>query len=200
MPILLTKRINENAAYAVWKISETVDQLCELHNERPNPDFHINKQCEWVATRMLIKHLCMSFDVPYHGIVKDENGKPFLKGVDAQISISHSFPIASAMLHLELPCGIDVEWPREKMSRIQSKFLHKQESHYRNNQTALCILWAAKEAIYKRYGKRQLSFKEHIVIDLQEDVISGKIMRNGEVTNVPLILENVNQYYLVYSI
>ena len=116
-----------------------------------------------------------------------------------QISLSHSFPVASAMIHTEKPCGLDVEWPREKMTRIQDKFLHEEESHYQNNQTALCIIWAAKEAIYKRYGKRNLSFKNNIIIDLKERNILGRIEKENFKEQVPLALEKVNQYFLVYS-
>ncbi len=200
MPLLLSKRINAKAAYAIWKISETTEMLQEMHSETPERTLHQNKLGEWLATRMLVSNLCMRHGIPYKGIRKDEYGKPHLVGSSAQISISHSFPIASAMLHLEAPCGIDVEWPREKMSRVQSKFLHPDEAHYRDNETALCIIWAAKEAIYKRYGKKQLSFKEDIIIDFEEDYISGTMLKNKKRIQVPLILEEVNHYFLVYSI
>ncbi len=199
MPLLLSKKIDESAAYAVWKISETNSQLQALHDEEASQDYHRNKIGEWLATRILIKLLCQKFGIGYHGIKKDENGKPFLIDSKAQISLSHSFPVASAMLHTSKPCGIDVEWPRQKMQRIQDKFLNPAESKYRGDLTALCTIWAAKEAIYKRYGKRNLSLKDHILIDLQEDSISGQILKKNEITDVPLSMEKLKQYILVYS-
>ena len=92
MPLLLSKKIDDHeAAYAVWKISETNGQLQRMITEQPPKDYHPTKQAEWMATRMLIENLCQKFDLDYQGIVKDQYGKPFLKGHKAQISISHSF-------------------------------------------------------------------------------------------------------------
>lgn len=199
MPLLLSKRIDLKSAYAIWKISETNYQLEQLHDETAPQGFHRNKTGEWIATRMLIKNLCGRFKINYQGITKDEHGKPFLIGSTAQISISHSFPIASAMIHLDKPCGIDVEWPRAKMSSIQSKFLHEDEMAYKDDQTSLCIIWAAKEAIYKAYGKKKLSFREHISVKLDKSEIQGRLLLNGQATEVPLTMEKIKQYFLVYS-
>lgn len=199
MPLLLSKKIDNQSAYAVWKISETTDQLKGMIPEKAPEHYHPSKQAEWMATRMLVENLCSRFDLKYDGIVKDEFGKPFLKNLSAQISISHSYPIASAMIHKQSPCGIDVEWPREKMARIQHKFLNEEEISYEDNTRALCIIWAAKEAIYKRYGKKQLSFKDNIVVKIDKDHLSGWIIMDGVRSEVPLFYEQVKQYLLVYS-
>lgn len=200
MPLLLSKKIDDQeAAYAVWKISETNGQLQELIAEQPPQNFHPSKQAEWMATRMLIENLCQRFGLDYQGIVKDEFGKPFLKGQSAQISISHSFPIASAMIHLTSPCGIDVEWPRTTMKRVQHKFLNSEEFQYRDDAHALCIIWAAKEAIYKRYGKKQLSFKDNMKVEITPNGLRGWILLNGKRTEVPMTYEQVKQYLMVYT-
>lgn len=200
MPLLLSKKIDDHeAAYAVWKISETNGQLQRMITERPPKDYHPTKQAEWMATRMLIENLCQKFDLDYQGIVKDQYGKPFLKGHTAQISISHSFPIASAMIHMNSPCGIDVEWPRATMQRVQHKFLNAEEYQYRDDQKALCIIWAAKEAIYKRYGKKQLSFKDNMKVEITENGLRSWILQNDDRTEIPIIHEQVKQYLLVYT-
>lgn len=199
MPLLLSKKIDDQAAYAVWKISETNEQLQRLIAEEPPADHHPTKQAEWMATRMLIKNLCLRFNLDYQGIVKDEYGKPFLKNHSAQISISHSFPIASAMIHRSSPCGIDVEWPRSTMQRVQHKFLNAEEYQYRDNARALCIIWAAKEAIYKRYGKKQLSFKDNMKLEIGPDHIRGWMLMGGKRTEIPMVHEQVKQYLLVYT-
>ena len=199
MPLMLSKRIDATSAYAIWKISEPLDQLGTLYHKRPDRQYHPHKLAEWIATRILIENLCMRFGIDFQGITKDEYGKPFLLNSTAQISISHSFPIASAMINLDSPCGIDVEWPRKQMVSIQKKFLHESEFVYKNNEVALCILWAAKEAIYKRYGKKKLSFKEHIKIQLLEEELAADLVTDEGTIRVPLVLERVKQYYLVYS-
>ena len=199
MPLLLSKKIDDQTAYAVWKISETNEQLMRMTSERAPDQYHPTKQAEWMATRMLVENLCSRFELAYKGITKDEFGKPFLREQAAQISISHSFPIASAMIHKQSPCGIDVEWPRQKMARIQHKFLNHEEYAYRDDTRALCIIWAAKEAIYKRYGKKQLSFKDNMVVKLGEDDLQGWIIDGSQKTAIPLQYEQVKQYLLVYT-
>lgn len=199
MPLLLSKKIDDRAAYAVWKISETNEQLRRMTKERAPDGYHPIKQAEWMATRILIENLCSRFDLEYQGIVKDENGKPFLKAHTAQISISHSYPIASAMIHRLAPCGIDVEWPRQKMARIQHKFLNQEEQEYLNDTRALCIIWAAKEAIYKRHGKKYLSFKDNIIVKIDDKNILGWTLVDGVRAEVPLFYEQVKQYLLVYT-
>lgn len=200
MPLLLSKKIDDHeAAYAVWKISETNGQLRQLINEEPPENYHPSKQAEWMATRMLVENLCQKFGLKYKGIVKDEFGKPFLKGQTAQISISHSYPIASAMIHMDSPCGIDVEWPRDKMHRIQHKFLNAEEFQYRDDTRALCVIWAAKEAIYKRYGKKQLSFQDNMKVEITENGLKGWLLLNGERNEIPMVQEQVKQYLLVYT-
>ncbi len=200
MPLLLSKKIDDqDAAYAVWKISETNGQLQQMINEQPPESYHPTKQAEWMATRMLVENLCQRFGLEYKGIIKDEYGKPFLKDQTAQISISHSFPIASAMIHKSSPCGIDVEWPRATMQRIQHKFLNAEEFQYRDDQQSLCVIWAAKEAIYKRYGKKQLSFKDNMKVEINSQGLRGWIIINGEKTEIPMVHEQVKQYLLVYT-
>ncbi|MEM9326716.1 MAG: 4'-phosphopantetheinyl transferase superfamily protein [Bacteroidota bacterium] len=199
MPLLLTKRIDPSSAYAIWKISEPLDELGKQYPKRPEGHYHPHKLAEWLATRILIQHLCMKFGIDFQGIRKDEFGKPFLINSTAQISISHAFPIASAMIDLHAPCGIDVEWPRRQLVTVQKKFLHRTEYSYVNNEVALCIIWAAKEAIYKRYGKKRLSFKEHIIIQLLEDHLIADMITEVGAVRVPLVIEQVKQYYLVYS-
>ncbi len=196
---MLSKRIDATSAYAIWKISEPLDQLGELYPHRPERTYHPHKLAEWIATRILIENLCMRFGIDFQGIRKDEYGKPFLINSTAQISISHSFPIASVMIDLNGPCGIDVEWPRQQMVKIQHKFLHQTEYVYENNELALCVIWAAKEAIYKRYGKKNISFKEHIKIQLLENEVAADLITKDGTIHVPLVLEQVKQYYLVYS-
>ena len=181
MPLLLSKKVNDHAAYGVWKIAETNSQLEEISPRKPPIDYHPTKQAEWMATRILVENLCQRFNLPFQGIVKDANGKPFLKSSTAQISISHSFPIAAAMIHTSGPCGIDIEWPRDILHRIKHKFLNSAELQYQNDLEKLCIIWTAKEAIYKRYGKKKLSFRDEMRITINEDAIIGEILKEGPI-------------------
>ena len=68
--------------------------------------------------------------------------------------------MAAAMIHLDAPCGIDIELPKSKLVNIQSKILHKSEYQYKNNVVNLCKIWITKEVRFKICGQTQLSFKK----------------------------------------
>ena len=103
MPLLLNKQVDEMSAYAVWNIQETFLDLPYLSPEPFPAALNPVRQAEWIVGRMLVKTLAEKFDIVYRGIGKQETGKPFLIDSDAHIAISHSFPIAAAMIHLKKP-------------------------------------------------------------------------------------------------
>ena len=54
-------------------------------------------------------------------------------------------------------------------------------------------------AIYKRYGKKQLSFKDNMKVEITEKGLRSWMLQNGERTEIPIIHEQVKQYLLVYT-
>ena len=200
MPLLLSKQINNKAAYAVWNIQETFLEIPYLSPEPFPAELHPVRQAEWIVGRILIKHLCESFDLEYQGVGRRETGKPFLIGHDVEISISHSFPMACAMLHLDKPCGIDLEQPREKMASVKDKFLNESEAAYRDDLKGICTIWCAKEVVYKIHGRKYLSLKDEINISIKdEETIIGEIIRPEEQEVFELHYEWVKDYILCFS-
>lgn len=201
MPLLLSKQIHDNAAYAVWNIQETFLELPYLSPEPFPAELHPVRQAEWIVGRILIKSLCEIFDLNYQGVGKYDTGKPFLKGHDVGISISHSFPMATAMIHLKKPCGIDLEQPREKMNIVKDKFLNESEAAYRDDLNKICTVWCAKEVVYKIHGRKYLSLKNEIEVKiLDEETIQGAIIRPEDQEEFKLHYEWVKDYILCYSI
>jgi 4'-phosphopantetheinyl transferase len=199
MPILLSKNISDHSAYAIWKISETELQLSELISETP-PDIADNKKSEWIVTRILVQYLCSIFNIDYQGMDNHPSGKPFLMGKTAEISITHSFPMAGAMINLNHPCGIDIELPREKLINIQSKFLHLNERKYEDDVESLCKIWMAKEVLYKVFGRSNLSFKNEMEINIIDEWnASGKILKEGHLAAHDIIFESVWNFRIAYS-
>lgn len=192
--------INPYSAYAVWKISETPDQLLQLTQETP-PEMHINKKSEWMVSRILVRYLCGRFEVPYMGMLNLETGKPVLKNHQAEISITHSFPFAAVMINLRRTCGIDLELRRSKLLVVQEKFLHESEAQYKNDLSKLCQIWSAKEVLFKVHGEKNLSFKDEMKVSLKPDGIGeGVIIKDGKETQIPLRFEDLYDYLLCYSI
>ena len=200
MPLFLTKKINKVSTYAVWNITETATELALLAGSSA---LHKNdkKKCEWLATRLLVIHLASQFEIPYAGIAKTTTGKPFLVGHSANISITHSFPMAAAMIHLDAPCGIDIESPRNQLIKIQSKILHLSEYQHKDNVLNLCKIWIAKEVLIKIYGQTKLSFKNELKVEFIDDhqalghIISTEINEHHLMGITPIL-----NYLLAYSL
>ncbi len=201
MPLLLNKKIDEYSAYAVWNIQETFLELPYLSPEPFPAELNPVRQAEWIVGRVLVKSLCDSFGIEYKGISKHDKGKPYLNDSHAHISISHSFPIAAAMIHMKNPCGIDMEQPREKHRFVQDKFLHESELQYKDDLEKLCTIWGAKEVVYKIFGRRFLSLKDEIKITIESDeIMKGEILKEGFQETHTIHYEWVKDYLLAYGI
>ena len=199
MPLFLTKKINKVSTYAVWNITETATDLSLLAGFSA-PYRNDKKKCEWLATRLLVMHLVALFKIRYAGIGKTAKGKPFLLGHKANISISHSFPMAAAMIHLDAPCGIDIELPKSKLVNIQSKILHKSEYQHKNNIINLCKIWLTKEVMIKICGQTQLSFKKEVKTEFINDhQILGQIMSDEIKEHHTIGITPIFNYLLAFS-
>jgi 4'-phosphopantetheinyl transferase len=71
----------------------------------------------------------------------------------------------AAVINPSSAVGIDMEKMSDKLQRTARKFLSAPEFTHANNELpALCAYWCAKEAVYKQYGKKKISFKDDISI------------------------------------
>ena len=190
MPIIHTEA-NSDYRWGIWKIDESETTLlkdlpCDEDLDSSLSTIKVyNRRIESIATRVLLKNLANEASINYEGIWKDKHGKPFLINQKAHISISHSFPYAAAMVNLNDPIGIDLEHYNEKILKLEKKFMSEQEIFDSNKDTRKMILvWAAKEALYKSYGRKNLSFKDNIEIlpfeMLKEGVLKSKVKRHDE--------------------
>ena len=210
MPILKTAKINNKSAYAVWEITESVDQLRDLVESTPNvqlPDADVTnrvKQVEWMAGRLLLSSLVTELGGEYPGVYKDQYGKPHLKDSDLHISLSHSYPLVAAIVQ-DSPVGIDVEQPKQKLRRISARFLTENEKKVcGDNLELLCTYWCAKEALYKLYGKKKLIFKENLSVNYKEKEgiidLSGKVIVNDSSETYQLQLEKVKDSLMIFTL
>ena len=109
-------------------------------------------------------------------LLYDDYGKPFLKGCSAHISLSHSHQWLLAAVHNTAEVGVDIEKVKDKIINIAPRFLSDAELPVtRNNPEQLTLYWAAKEAVYKAYGKKQLEFKSAIFIHPFEMQAEGEL-------------------------
>ncbi|MFD2937949.1 4'-phosphopantetheinyl transferase family protein [Spirosoma flavum] len=127
---------------------------------------HPSQRIEWLACRVALRQLIEAQGMPYRGSQKDEYGKPHLIDSPWHISLSHTSGWAAVVLHRLQPVGIDIEPIREQFRRVVPRVLSESEIvHAAGNPNRLAVYWCAKEALYKLYGKRQLTFREHLYIE-----------------------------------
>ena len=125
------------------------------------------QRVEWLACRIAMRGLAIQNGLTYKGLVKDEYGKPYLIGeITAHLSISHTGGWAAAVWHRNRPVGIDIEPIRDQFTRVVPRVLSESEiAHAAGRPDRLAVYWCAKECLYKLYGKRQLTVREHLHID-----------------------------------
>ena len=134
--------------------------LVEWHTIR-----HPRKSLEWLASRAALAAILNEVGLSVPGLRKDDKGKPYLNNDAYHISLANSYPYGIAMVHRCAPIGIDIELPSDKLLRTQHKFLSPAELEMADNRIShLCVHWCIKEALYKLYGRKLLSFKDQIRI------------------------------------
>jgi 4'-phosphopantetheinyl transferase len=198
MPLIQIKDIDGHASWALWKITENLDELsllklCDKEKTELELIHNPKKRLEWLAARNALRKIFGDNNIEIKSVLKDGYGKPFLYGAEHQISLAHSFPYAVALFNRTKPAGIDIEKVQEKILKIGKKFLNDQEKEIAGtNLTKMTIIWCAKEALYKLYGRKKITFKENLFIGpftLQEE---------GEFKGVIQIEETSIEYHLHY--
>ena len=207
MPSIKLEKINNNAIWCHWKITESLEQmlrntiLSEEGKAEIDSIHHPQKQIESLASRRCIQEIMQSLNTNYEGMYKDEFDKPHLINNKFHISISHSFPYAVGIVHKKLPVGIDIEKPVDKLLNISKRFLSQNEWLYAGDDlNKLCVYWTGKEAIFKLNGKKGISFKENIYIHpfqlRKRDVIKSELLLNEGSTKIAIIYRNLNAHYI----
>ena len=176
--------VETDRAWALWLITEDEETLqTELNGVEHEPEGISNsqKRLEWLAGRAAAKNVIRALNVDFQGIAKDQFGKPFPRMSHLHLSLSHSFPYAAALVDRNVPVGIDLEQPKEKLLRIARRIHHAEELRDLDNDLVKhCIYWCAKESMIKMHGRKDLIFAENMFIQpfqrKDEGNITGKLI------------------------
>ncbi len=205
---LLTNKINIPEGHIlIWQLEESAEELkANLPEWLDFSEYaeisHPQKQREWLAGRCLFAALCKEAGIPFQGIWKSPEGKPFLLGSVAHISLSHSEHLVAAAFHFHSPVGIDLEQPRPKLVNIAPKFLADGEADFAGGDLdLLCRYWCAKEAVFKLIGGK-ISFKKHIRITPVDDPAGwrAEIMSPVFSGEAGVQFHRLSEYYLAVAL
>lgn len=205
MPLVKMEKTATQSGWAIWFIAETKEELSSLSLEVcPSEIISEQKKLEWLAGKLLIKTLVEQSGLYYHGLRKDEYGKPFLNEHPNPISLTHSFPYVAAQIDLQQSVGIDLEQPKQKLLKIAPRVMADYElADAGQDIVKHCVYWCAKEALYKVYGKRGLIFSNHLNVEpfiLQSHgELKGRIEDRGNEMKVDLCYSIQPDYVLVYT-
>jgi phosphopantetheinyl transferase len=209
MPVILKFEIPEGQCTAVWKITESLEELLKrtklTDEEKATLANYKNelRKCEWVAVRTLLQELR-----PLGPVIKyQQNGRPYLTDNSEEISISHSGQYIAISLGPEKNIGVDIEHIHPKIKKIAERFVNEKEKAFIKEDTLveqLCILWCAKEVLYKTHPEGMLSFKNNLLVSpfilAENGEMEGTIIKDNHKWIHKLAYKRLNDYMLVYTI
>jgi len=164
MPIIRIIKPNDNTIVGIWKITETLDNLCksvslsstsrELLKNRKSS---IHK-LQFLSVRAILIELGYSIDS-----LSYQDNTPILND-SKKISISHS-NLFSCVIISDLKVGIDVQEINHKINTIAKKFIGYETSYLDlDDFKSMTIIWNIKESIYKIANINGLDYKTHSLV------------------------------------
>lgn len=199
----------QKAILGVWEVTESLEELIQQVNLSPGEQVFYQqlssplRKKHWLAYRMILPHLLD--EEPASGISYDPFGKPILDNGAGHISVAHSGRFATMIYSRIHQVGIDIEAIQPKIIKLVHKFLSPCELEYKFSAhltESLCLIWCAKEALYKMYGGRGIVFSEHLHVDpfFYEGTgqITGSVIRKGKIHFHRIHYETIDDYLLVY--
>lgn len=197
MAIAYRQQVDDDTEFAIWRIEE---EAAELYNQLQLNDqekayieqlSNGKRHLHWLGTRVLLRKMLQTDQ--YIDCQVDDHGKPYLVNIPYHISLSHSFDYAAVMVSKSRPVGIDIEQIKQKVERIAHKFMRPEELGFVNEEDKieqLYVCWCAKEAVYKCYGRKEVSFADHILLE------PFRFQHHGDV-NAQLVKDDVSIDYQV---
>jgi phosphopantetheine--protein transferase-like protein len=151
------------------------------------------RRIQHLAVRLLFKLMMPEADLSQ--LVMADNGKPYLIGLPFHFSFSHCKGYAACAVD-DQPLGIDIEIIHPRIAKVAHKFLNDQEKSMiaaldeKDQLNQLAFLWAAKEAMYKKYEQLGIDFaKDFNILELTKEdrgTVPAQILHKGNNISVHL--------------
>lgn len=208
MGIFLKTEIQPECLLGVWEITEDYDtlysmvKLATVEKAKLASFRSVNRKLEWLSVRALIRTM-KGEDAR---IIYNAENKPFLKGGEYSISISHSRDLTAILISKGKRVGIDLEYMSGKISSLGYKFLNEEEEITEDqemNKFHLYLHWCAKEALYKMCNKQDVDFKNGLTIfpfkPEDQGFMKGRVVNSVGEEEFDLEYLHHENYALVWS-
>ena len=153
MAVVNIREVYPGVSLGLWQMDESPEQLFDLYPHllpyRSSLDDKYKndgRKLEFLAIRALM----------YEMLKTNEAGKPLFRGY--HISVSHTKGYAALILSKKSEVAVDIEYMSDRVERIASKFLRKDERA--DSLDAKLVHWCAKETVFKLFSEENLLFED----------------------------------------
>lgn len=168
-----TKLLFDKGAAQVWWAHTTAESAEALLQQMgaslriPDEYRHAQARKQYALSRLLLQRAAADLGSE---IRRSEGAAAYWAYFGGYCALSHSGDVA-AVLAAPQPCGIDLQADSRKCWQAARRFLHAQEYDFwlsavegdEAQQIGIATaLWAAKEAVFKAWGKQGVHFAEEI--------------------------------------
>ena len=169
MAVVNIREVYPGVSLGLWQMDESPEQLFDLYPHllpyRSSLDDKYKndgRKLEFLAIRALMYEmlrvngaskglLSHAGDFTHNG-----RGKPLFRGY--HVSISHTKGYAALILSKKSEVAVDIEYMSDRVERIASKFLRKDERA--DSLDAKLVHWCAKETVFKLFSEENLLFED----------------------------------------
>lgn len=169
MAVVNIREVYPGVSLGLWQMDESPEQLFDLYPHllpyRSSLDDKYKndgRKLEFLAIRALMYEmlrvngaskglLSHAGDFTHNG-----QGKPLFR--DYHVSISHTKGYAALILSKKSEVAVDIEYMSDRVERIASKFLRKDERA--DSLDSKLVHWCAKETVFKLFSEENLLFEE----------------------------------------
>lgn len=169
MAVVNIREVYPGVSLGLWQMNESPEQLFDLYphllpyrSSLDNKYKNDGRKLEFLAIRALMYEmlrvngaskglLSHAGDFTHNG-----QGKPLFRGY--HVSISHTKGYAALILSKKSEVAVDIEYMSDRVERIASKFLRKDERA--DSLDAKLVHWCAKETVFKLFSEENLLFED----------------------------------------
>lgn len=169
MAVVNIREVYPGVSLGLWQMDESPEQLFDLYPHllpyRSSLDDKYKndgRKLEFLTIRALMYEmlrvngaskglLSHAGDFTHNG-----QGKPLFRGY--HVSISHTKGYAALILSKKSEVAVDIEYMSDRVERIASKFLRKDERA--DSLDAKLVHWCAKETVFKLFSEENLLFED----------------------------------------
>ena len=169
MAVVNIREVYPGVSLGLWQMDESPEQLFGqyphlLPYRSSLDDKYKNdgRKLEFLAIRALMYEM-LRVNGASKGLLShagdfthNEQGKPLFRGY--HVSISHTKGYAALILSKKSEVAVDIEYMSDRVERIASKFLRKDERA--DSLDAKLVHWCAKETVFKLFSEENLLFED----------------------------------------